>query len=323
MFKLRRYCFVFAFVLAMGISAQAKDVTLVGETVGIKIYTDGLVITDTQEVTTTDGKSVNIARGYGIEKGDIIKKINGSPAVSAKTISNALKENNTITLTLLRDGNSFDVLVTPAHTKEGKKLGLWLRDSTAGLGTITCIDGNRFYALGHGICDTDTGDIMPIKNGIIQRCTDISIVKGTKGDPGAITGEINDRLMGNIYTNNERGITGEAMGIIGCKTVTVAQANEVKRGKAKILCNLDGLGVKEYDIEIKRIALPSSSGKDMIIEVTDPQLIEKTGGIIQGMSGSPIIQNDKFIGAVTHVFVNTPTRGYGILAENMLAETEN
>lgn len=322
MFKLRRYCFVFAFVLTMGFSAQAKDVTLVGETVGIKVYTDGLVITDTTDITTTDGKNVNIAKGYGIEKGDIIKKINGSPAVSAKSVSNALKGKNTVTLTLLRDGKTFDLTVIPANTKDGRKLGLWLRDSTAGLGTITCIDGDRFYALGHGICDIDTGSIMPLKNGTIQKCTNINIVKGTKGNPGAITGEINDRLMGNIKTNTQSGISGEAMGIIGYKTVAVAKAHEVKRGKAEIICNADGEGVKEYTIEIKRIAMPSSSGKDMVIEVTDPRLIEKTGGIIQGMSGSPIIQNGKLVGAVTHVFVNDPTKGYGILVENMLKTTD-
>ena len=215
-----------------------------------------------------------------------------------------------------------DVCVTPANTKEGKKLGLWLRDSTAGLGTITCIDDDRFYALGHGICDIDTGSIMPIKKGIIQKCTNVNVIKGSKGEPGAITGDINDIILGNIYSNSHTGITGDAKNINGIKTVAVADTKDVKTGNASIVCNVDGTGVKEYAIEIKRIALPSKNGKDMIIEITDPELIKKTGGIIQGMSGSPILQNDKFIGAVTHVFINTPTRGYGILAENMLGEKE-
>lgn len=322
MFKSKYGALIFAIVLTLGISAQAKDVTLVGETVGIKVYTDGLVVTDTQEITTNDGKTVNIAKGYGIEKGDIIKEINGKSAVSAKTITEAMEKNDAITLTLLRKGKSFDVSVTPAQTQDGKKLGLWLRDSTAGLGTITCIDGDRFYALGHGICDIDTGDIMPVKKGIIQKCTNIEIIKGTKGNPGAITGEINDKIMGNINTNTQFGIAGNATSMTGTKTVTVAENSEIKKGAAKILCNADGEGVKEYDIEIKRIALPTSHGKDMIIEVTDPELIGKTGGIIQGMSGSPIVQGGKFVGAVTHVFVNNPTRGYGILAKNMLGEKE-
>ncbi len=321
MFKIR-HCFIFAIVLTIGISAQAKDVALVGETVGIKVYTDGLVVTDTVEVTTINGKNIHIAKGYGIEKGDIIKKINGSEAVSAKTISHAIEENESITLTLERNGKLLDITVTPAETKEGKKLGLWLRDSTAGLGTITCIDGDRFYALGHGICDIDTGSIMPIKKGIIQKCTNVNIVKGSKGNPGAITGDINDVILGNIYSNSSCGITGDARDLNGTKTVPVADTKKIKTGNASILCDVDGEGAREYAIEIKRIALPSKSGKDMIIEITDPELIKKTGGIIQGMSGSPILQDGKFVGAVTHVFINTPTRGYGIFAKNMLGEKE-
>lgn len=315
-------CFIILVVIITGVSAQAKDITLVGETVGIKIYTDGLVVTDTTDITTTNGKSINIAKGYGIEKGDIIKKINGKEAISAKSISNAMENCKTITLTIDHNGKMRDVCVTPANTKEGKKLGLWLRDSTAGLGTITCIDGDRFYALGHGICDIDTGSIMPIKKGIIQKCTNVNVIKGSKGDPGAITGDINDIILGNIYSNSQTGITGDAKVINGIKTVAVADTKDVKTGNASIFCNVDGTGVKEYSIEIKRIALPSKNGKDMVVEITDPELIKKTGGIIQGMSGSPILQNGKFIGAVTHVFINTPTRGYAILAENMLGEKE-
>lgn len=315
-------CFILSFVIITGVSAQAKDITLVGETVGIKIYTDGLVVTDTTEITTIDGKSINIAKGYGIEKGDIIKKINGKEAISAKSISNAMENGKTITLTVNRDGKMRDVCVTPANTKEGKKLGLWLRDSTAGLGTITCVDGDRFYALGHGICDIDTGSIMPIKKGIIQKCTNVNVIKGSKGEPGAITGDINDIILGNIYSNSQTGITGDARNINGIKSVAVADTKNVKTGNASIFCDVDGLGVKEYNIEIKRIALPSKNGKDMIIEITDPELIRKTGGIIQGMSGSPVVQNGKFVGAVTHVFVNDPTRGYAILAENILGKKE-
>lgn len=322
MSKFRCRCFVFAIILTIGVSAQAKDVTLVGETVGIKVYTDGLVVTDTTEITTVDGKKLNIAKGYGIEKGDIIKKVNRASAISAKTITDALNNNKAITITLERAGKLLDISVSPAITKDGKKLGLWLRDSTAGLGTITCIDGDKFYALGHGICDIDTGSIMPVKKGIIQKCTNVDIVKGSQGTPGAITGDINDRILGNIYANSPTGISGNATGLEGTKTVSVAETKDVEKGSASILCNVDGEGVKEYSIDIKRIALPSKNGKDMIIEITDPELIEKTGGIIQGMSGSPILQNGKFVGAVTHVFINTPTRGYGILAENMLSEKE-
>lgn len=322
MYRLKKSIFAFLFILTLSVTANARNVTVSGEITGIKVYTDGLVVTGTEEITTSEGKKVNIAKGYGIEVGDIIKKINGSGTVSAKAISDAINSYDTITLTVERKGKAIDISLTPATTHEGKKLGIWLRDSTAGLGTITCIDGDRFIGLGHGICDIDTGDIMPVKNGIIQKCTNIHIMRGENGSPGAIMGEINGKILGNISTNTQKGISGNVKSAANGKEMPIAQASEVRTGEAKIMCNVDGEGVKEYGIEIKRIALPSSHGKDMIIEITDPDLLAKTGGIIQGMSGSPIIQNDKLIGAVTHVFVNNPKRGYGIFIENMLAEAE-
>ena len=312
---------LYAILILCTTTASAQTVRVSGECVGVKVYTDGLIVTDTMTLTETDGKKVNIASGYGIKKGDIIKKVNGNAATSAKVVSDALTTGD-VTLTLARNGDEFDVTVTPAMTKNGAKLGLWLRDSTAGLGTITCHIGDRFVGLGHGICDVDTGNIMPVRYGIIQNCSQFGIIKGEKGSPGAITGNIDGKKLGKVTDNTRLGISGTISSPSDGKDMETADKSEIKTGHATILCDVDGTGVKEYDIEIKRIALTQSAGKDMVIKVTDDDLLAKTGGIVQGMSGSPILQNGRIVGAVTHVFVNDPTRGYGIFIENMLAEAE-
>ena len=307
----------FAILISCVTQVCAQEVRVSGECVGVKVYTDGLLITDTVTLTETNGRKVNIASGYGIKKGDIIKKVNGNTAVSAKSISDALKFGD-VSLTLLRNGKEFDVTVTPAKTKDGLKLGLWLRDSTAGLGTITCSFGDRFVGLGHGICDIDTGNIMPVRYGIIQNCSRFGIIKGEKGSPGAITGDIDGEKLGKVINNTRLGISGTLSSPSDGKDMETADKSEIKTGDATIMCDVDGDGVKEYAIQIKHVALSQSQGKDMVIKVTDEELLKKTGGIVQGMSGSPIIQKGKLVGAVTHVFVNDPTRGYGIFIENML-----
>ena len=307
----------FAILISCVTQVCAQEVRVSGECVGVKVYTDGLLITDTVTLTETNGRKVNIASGYGIKKGDIIKKVNGNTAVNAKSISDALKFGD-VSLTLLRNGKEFDVTVAPAKTKDGLKLGLWLRDSTAGLGTITCSFGDRFVGLGHGICDIDTGNIMPVRYGIIQNCSRFGIIKGEKGSPGAITGDIDGEKLGKVINNTRLGISGTLSSPSDGKDMETADKSEIKTGDATIMCDVDGDGVKEYAIQIKHVALSQSQGKDMVIKVTDEELLKKTGGIVQGMSGSPIIQKGKLVGAVTHVFVNDPTRGYGIFIENML-----
>lgn len=321
MHKFTVWICTFFSVIFLSTGAFAKTVSVSGECVGVKIYTDGMIVTDTVTLTDTNGKEINIAERYGIKPGDIIKKVNGKNVSDAATITDALQNKTDITLTLLRNGTEKEVTVTPVNTPDGAKLGLWLRDSTAGLGTVTCYDQNTFAALGHGIFDIDTGNIMPVKYGIIQECTLTGIEKGTKGTPGALTGDISGKELGTITENTTSGLFGTASRPKG-KSAETANASEIKCGKAVILSDVAGNGIKEYEIEIKRLYLPSSIGKDMIIKITDKKLIELTGGIVQGMSGSPILQNGKLVGALTHVFVNDPTRGYGIFIENMLAEAE-
>lgn len=295
----------------------AAQVEVSGECVGVKLYTEGLIVCDTAVLTERDGTKRNIAAEYDIEKGDVITAVGGMTPDTNEALIDAIDScNGCITLTLKRGNRERTLDIAPADTDEGARLGLWLRDSTAGFGTVTCYVGNRFAALGHGICDVDTGNIMPVGRGIIQESENLFITKSHMGIPGAITGEIEGEVLGTITENRENGLFGTAekhSGII----METEEKSAICRGAATMLADVDGKGVKEYSIEIKRI-LPGDDGRDMIIKITDDALIEKTGGIVQGMSGAPIIQNGKLAGAVTHVFLSDTRSGYAIAAENLL-----
>lgn len=309
------------FLFLLSINVFAKYVIPSGECVGIKLYTNGVVVVDTSEITDINGKNFDIASGYNIKPGDIITMVNGNAISTIDEVADILSSSTgNITLTVKTNEKTRDITIVPPETSDGRRLGLWLRDSTAGLGTITYIDENSFAALGHGICDIDTGNIMPIDHGIIQECTVTSISAGKSGYPGALIGNIDGAELGNVTNNTECGLFGKLISPPSDmrKAVEVLSASEVKTCDATILADVDGKGVKEYTIEIDKIYPAAISSKNMIIKVTDDQLIEKTGGIIQGMSGAPILQNGALVGAVTHVFVNDPTSGYGILAENMI-----
>lgn len=309
------------FIILLITQVYAKYVIPSGECVGIKLYTDGVVIVDTAEVTDINGKTFDIASGYNIKKGNIITKINGNDVFSINDISECLKSTSgEITLTVSENGTLRDISITPPETSEGRRLGLWLRDSTAGLGTITYIDENTFAALGHGICDIDTGNIMPVNHGIIQDCTITSVAEGKIGSPGALIGNINGMELGSITKNTDFGLFGKITSKPSTmrEPVEVLSPSEVKTGDVVILADVDGKGVCEYSATIDKIYPVAASSKDMVIKITDRDLIRKTGGIIQGMSGAPILQDGKLVGAVTHVFVNNPICGYGILAEHML-----
>ncbi len=302
------------------VSAAAFEVVPSGECVGVKLYTDGLIVTDTATVTERDGSRKNPAKGCDIRRGDVIKQLNGTKLLSNDMLIEMLRTaQGDITLTVSRGGKERHISVSPADTADGPKLGLWLRDSTAGMGTVTCYVGDRFAALGHGICDIDSGNIMPVAHGIIQGSRITAVTRSENGLPGAITGEINGEFLGSVTANRENGLFGRSTSSHSGTAVEVAKKAEVRRGGATILADIDGCGVKEYAIEINRVAI-ASDGRDMVITVTDPTLLEKTGGIVQGMSGAPIIQNGKLAGAVTHVFVNDTRSGYAIFAENLLRD---
>ena len=268
-------------------------------------------------------------------EGDIIKKIENFDVFSVDDISdvlnNKIKSSNEVSLSIIRKDEEHIAKIKPIFddiTKE-YKLGLWIRDDAAGVGTITYIrkDNFRFGALGHPVCDIDTGSIMPVSTGNIFKCNIVGFKKGEKNNPGELKGLFlrNGSIFGLLDKNYKSGVYGtfnkEKIDLVEERLVEVADRSEIKSGKATIRCTIDGYEPQEYEIEIVKTYFQTGRDtKSMFIRVTDEELLKRTGGIVQGMSGSPIIQNGKLVGAVTHVFVSDPTKGYGIFADLMINE---
>jgi stage IV sporulation protein B len=260
----------------------------------------------------------------GLKCGDIITHINGEAATSSNQLTESVEQSQgqTLKLSIDRNGEKLELTLRPEMSVNGGyKAGIWVRDSSAGIGTITYYDdeSGKFAGLGHGVCDADTGKVMPLNNGEAVRARVNGFYKSSAGNPGELCGVFSDIVLGSLRVNCETGVYGDLLQPSGAKTVPVALESEIKPGAAQMITTIDGNGPQYYDIEIIKI-YPSSdmSSRNMIIKVTDAGLIEKTGGIVQGMSGSPIVQNSMLVGAVTHVFVNDPTQGYGIFASRML-----
>ena len=307
--------------------ADEIKVVPIGKAVGVKIYTDGLLVVGTSEVS-----GENVSKKYGIKINDRIEKINN------QLINKTVNENPSgVALSIKRDNQDILINAVPVLSEDNiYRLGLWVRDSTAGIGTVTYYNpqNNSFAALGHGINDIDTGtilsvksgnilncDILSVKSGNILNCDILSVSKSSKGHPGEINGAFDGNTIGNISINSQIGIYGN----MSCdefssdNAIPVAAKEQICESDAYILSDVIGQKTEKYSIKINKIT--NDSDKGLIIEITDPRLIDCTGGIVQGMSGSPIIQNGMLIGAVTHVFVNNPTKGYGTLAENMIDMT--
>ncbi len=305
-----------------------RQVWLGGQTVGVAMYTDGLFVTDTVAVENTEGKFITPAAAAGIRKGDYIISANGVKLDDVSTMDAVLKACNgeNITLAVKRDGTSFEVSVTPVKSIEDQKyrLGLWMRDSAAGLGTVTYVDtkDNSYMALGHAICDGDSGKILNVGNGRIVDCAITNVEKATKGNAGELKGSfgVGAQVLGTIEQNTQFGLKGTADESFKRGDLIYLGSKElVHEGEAEIYSTVDGNGVKKYKIEIAHVNNQTyPQEKSMVIKVTDPELLEKTGGIVQGMSGSPIVQDGKLIGAVTHVMLNDSTRGYGIFIDWMM-----
>ncbi|ARC85221.1 stage IV sporulation protein B [Clostridium argentinense CDC 2741] len=319
-------------LLTQSTYAKTSEIKLCpgGQPVGIKLNTKGALIIALSDIETKDG-IVSPATKAGIQIGDSIIKINGVDIKSSEDVSTYVNRCNgdEITITVWRKDETLDIAVKPVlSANDGKyKIGLWVRDSTAGVGTLTFYDNNtgKFGALGHPITDVDTGNIMNISNGEVVSSNIVSVRKGTKGNPGELRGIFVDeeKCLGNIYNNTECGVFGEGnIGLINksySDPLPVASRDEIKIGKAQILTTVEGSEPRVYDIEIEKLLPQKEAGsKSMIIRITDKEFLEKTGGIVQGMSGSPIIQNGKIIGAVTHVLINKPDTGYGIYIDWML-----
>ena len=296
-----------------------------GNIIGLQIETDGILVLGTGEVTQKDGTTVEPAKGI-LRSGDYIIGINGKQGVDRTDLTNSIGE-DAITLTVERGGETIEVEIQPAQDYSGKyKLGAWIRTDAQGIGTITYMTSNgKFGALGHGITDVDTGLLMEIDGGKLFDAEVLSVVKGKNGTPGELIGIIRQSgisQIGEINVNCSKGIYGQIrLGMVDSgKKMPIALKQDIELGAATILAQVDN-EVKEYEIEIERIELGrTNDNKGLVIRITDEELLKKTGGIVQGMSGSPIIQDGKIIGAVTHVLVNDPTRGYGIFIENMLEQ---
>ena len=315
------------------VMAIPKEIQLYpgGNVVGIKLQTNGPLVVGFSDIENEEQKPYSPSKESGINLGDVILAINeieiNASEFLAETL-NSLKLDE-LDVKIERDGKILYKKVKPVKTSDGKnKIGLWVRDSTAGIGTVTFIDPETglYGALGHPITDVDTGDIIKISKGNIVNSSIVNVKRGEKGNPGELKGVfINDDIkLGNVKHNTKYGIFGEySLENFYGEKLSIALKNEIQEGPAKIISTIDNDEPKMYDVVIEKLLQQDNpSSKSMIIKVVDEELLEKTGGIVQGMSGSPIIQNNKLVGAVTHVLVNKPDTGYGIYIEWMLKESK-
>lgn len=293
-----------------GLWAAASSVRMLipaGHTIGIKLFSDGVLVVGLAEVETADGTSAPGAE-CGLKVGDVIEEANGTEVESSKQFSELIQCGGTVELEVSRNGEELTLSVQPVLGEDGLwRLGAWIRDSMAGIGTVTYYDPQTgdFGALGHGVTDGDTGLLMPLGDGAVMASTVKAVKKGSAGSPGQLRGEFDlTQDVGTLCANTERGVFGNLAvdGMFKGEAIPVASAQDVKTGRAVILANVQGDQVEEYEIEILRV-LDRKGAQNLLLRITDEKLIARTGGIVQGMSGSPIIQDGKLVGAVTHVCV--------------------
>jgi len=307
---------------------KAKTVYPVGLPIGIYVKTNGVLVVDISNFKSSDGVTVEPSK-HILSKGDYILEVNGEKVSGKQDLIRRIRKSGgeDLIFTVIRNGAQTKVKCTPELADDGEyKLGIWIRDSAQGIGTLTYLDQSGSYgALGHGINDVDTNALMDLKYGGIYRADIIGIEKGRSGHPGELTGVISfddEYQLGNVNRNTRGGIFGQLLGTefrsLRMTGMQVGLKQEIRMGPAKILCKIGGKS-KLYDVEIIKVHYESEdNNRGIVLEITDKELLGMTGGIVQGMSGAPIIQNGKMIGAVTHVLINDPTKGYGIFAENMI-----
>lgn len=309
--------------------SRRKYVVPGGNAFGIRLYTKGVMVIRVDAVTTASG-NVSPGKTAGLKEGDMIISVDGVEVFRNRELSAifASSGGKKLKLKIERETRTKEIDFTPVLCSEDStyKGGLWIRDSTAGIGTVTWYDRTNgvFAGLGHAVCDTDTGEIMPLSGGDAVEAVIKGCYKGTSGSAGELCGVFSSGTIGSLYINGETGVYGIMDSFDkNSKVVPVALRQEVKVGAAQIISTIDDGGSAYYDIEIEKVFNNKDNQRNLVLKVTDPKLLEKTGGIVQGMSGSPIIQNGMLVGAVTHVFVDDPTEGYGIFAENMVETAEN
>ncbi len=308
--------------------SERKMVYVGGTPIGIYLETDGVYVVDTGAITARDGSSCCPSENI-VQSGDYILAVDGEEVNTKEELIACISEcgGQPLVLDVERQGEEISLKITPVLDLEGDyRAGIWVRNDTQGIGTLTWVDEEGYFgALGHGISDVDTADLLDIQTGTLYSADVISVVKGEAGTPGELSGIIHysgNCQIGIIEENDENGIFGRVTGFslaVESEVLTeTAFKSEVEKGMATIRCTVDGT-CREYEIEIKEVRANNGDvNKGMVIEVTDPELLALTGGIVQGMSGSPILQNGRLVGAVTHVFVNNPAKGYGIFIEDML-----
>lgn len=320
---------LFGIIPVKSVEVQTIDTPMLvpcGEPFGIKLRMEGAMIVGLERVETQDGARCP-AQEAGMQTGDVIQSIDGTAITSNQSLQDAIIQSGgeTVCVTYTRDEISYTCDLTPAYADaDGRyEAGIWVRDSSAGIGTLTFYDpeSGSFGGLGHPICDADTGDIYPVGSGDASAVTITQVQKGIPGEPGMLQGEFTERApLGQLLCNNRCGIFGTLYHNPSNETaIPMALKQEVETSEAQILCTISGDTPQAYDIVLEEIDYSGADNtRNMTIRVTDPALLEATGGIVQGMSGSPILQNGKLVGAVTHVFVDDPTRGYAIFCENMV-----
>lgn len=310
-------------------AANNSTVILGGQSIGVNINVDGILILGFSEFYGANGNKCCPAREAGLREGDIIVTVNGKAVSTATEFSNLVDQCATSEMSIeyKRDGKKLSTTITAEKSSEDSKyhLGLWARDGTTGMGTLTFVDPatKNYGALGHGVSDADTGKLITPGKSNIYFASVSDVQKSTRAQPGELQGYFISSEIGDINANTECGIFGKISeeNITG-RQISVASRQEISTGEATIYCCIDGDKAEEFSINIEKININSTDNKSMVIRITDEDLINRTGGIVQGMSGSPIIQEGKLVGAVTHVFVNDPTRGYGIFIDNMLAKID-
>ena len=303
-----------------------------GQAIGVALHTSGVLVVGTSDLA---GGAANPAQEAGLQPGDVIRSLGGQEVESAQHLTQLVNAHGgeTVEMVVQRTGKEVRMRIAPVRDAlDGQyRLGVWVRDSTAGVGTLSFYDpeSGAFGALGHAITDVDTGESLTVRDGDIIHADIVDVLKGQRGEPGELKGSFlkEGETFGSILLNNAFGIYGQSdealVNPLYPQGLPVGSRYSVHEGKASILSAVEGDTVREYEVEITRcVQQGSPAQKGMILRVTDPELLERTGGIVQGMSGSPILQDGHIIGAVTHVYVNDPTQGYGMYIEWMLEQAK-